>query len=123
MVQAVRKIGYKVCTCISRLGLGHLRTRIANFTSILPVSAKIAIFRNFVPFSMHKHSKNEHEIHASGISARDDLGIPLRCNELKVVEFSLSNILVEMIRIEKLDITKNVRHLKCEASHCVREDK
>ena len=57
-----------------------MRTRVANFPSILPVSAKVGIFRNIVPFSMYKYSKNENEIHALGISARDDLGIPLRRN-------------------------------------------
>ena len=57
-----------------------LRTRDTIFRSILPVSAKVAIFRNIVPLSMYKHSKNEHEIHASGISARDELGIPLHLN-------------------------------------------
>ena len=77
----MRKIGYEICTCISRLRVGHfLRTRVANFPSILPVSAKVAIFRNIIPFSMNYHSKKEHKIHASGISAREDLGIPLRRN-------------------------------------------
>ena len=57
-----------------------LRTRDTIFPSILPVSAKVAIFRNTVPLSMYSHSKNEHEIHTSGISARDDLGIRLHRN-------------------------------------------
>ena len=57
-----------------------MRTQVANFPSILLVSAKVAIIRNIVPFSMYEHSKNEHEIHASGISDRDELGIPLRLN-------------------------------------------
>ena len=57
-----------------------LRTRDTIFPSILPVSAKVDIFCNIVPLSMYLHSKNEHEIHASGISARDDLGIPLHRN-------------------------------------------
>ena len=48
-----------------------LRTRDTIFPSILPVSAKVAIFRNIVPLSMYYHSKNEHEIHTSGTSARD----------------------------------------------------
>ena len=29
------------------------RTRVANFSSVLPVSAKVAIFRNYVAFSMY----------------------------------------------------------------------
>ena len=57
-----------------------LRTRFDNFPSILSVSAKVAIFRNFVPFSMYYYKKNVYEIHASGMFAHDDLGIPLRCN-------------------------------------------
>ena len=52
MIQPVQKIDYKVCTCISRLRLGHLRTRDTIFPSILPVSAKVAIFRNIVLLSM-----------------------------------------------------------------------
>ena len=38
-----------------------LRTRDTIFPSILPVSAKVAIFRNIVPLSMYQHCKNEHE--------------------------------------------------------------
>ena len=30
-----------------------LRTRVANYPSILPVSAKVAIFRNIVAFSLY----------------------------------------------------------------------
>ena len=61
-----------------------LRTRDSIFPSILPVSAKVAIFRNTVPLSMYEHSNNEHEIRTSGVSARDDLGIPLHCNAFRV---------------------------------------
>ena len=35
---------------------------------------------------MYLHSKNEHEIHESGITARDDWGIPLRRNAKSRVE-------------------------------------
>ena len=89
MIQALRKIGYKSCTCFSRLGLGNLCEPLdtfANFPSILPVSVKVAILRNIIPFSMYYHSKNEHEIHASDISARDDLGIALRRNARKIMK-------------------------------------
>ena len=58
-----------------------LRTRFAQFPSVLPVFAKVAIFRSFVAFSMYYHRRNEHEIHRSGIFAREGLGIPLRRNE------------------------------------------
>ena len=57
-----------------------LQTLDTIFPFILPVSAKVAIFRNIAPLSMYQHSKNEHEIHASGISARDDLVILLHLN-------------------------------------------
>ena len=58
-----------------------LRTRVAQFPSILPVFAKGAIFRNIVAFSLYIHRKNKREIHRSSIFARDNLGIPLRRNE------------------------------------------
>ena len=57
-----------------------LQTRVANFRSNLAVSAIVALFRIIFPFSMYSDSKNENKIHASGLSARNDLGIPLRRN-------------------------------------------
>ena len=54
MIQAVRKIGYKVLYLYFAARIRTLlRTRVANFPSSLPVSAKVAFFRNIVPFSMY----------------------------------------------------------------------
>ena len=53
MIQAVRKIGYKVYLYFAARLRTLLRPRVANFPFILPVSANVAIFCNIVPFSMY----------------------------------------------------------------------
>ena len=87
------------------------RTRDTIFPSILPVSAKVAIFRNIVLLSMYYHSKNEHEIHTSGISARDDLGIPLHCNVCCLFNIS-KKIYLNELKSFKLAILCQTFYLK-----------
>ena len=84
MIHSARTTWYTACISNHRAVKiwTILRSRIAQFPSILPVFDKISIFRNIAEFSMHYHRINEQEIRRSGKFARDDFDIPLWRNVL-----------------------------------------